>query len=171
MSAHPLRRGKMSKKIDRIMACVDFSDYTPMVLEYAKEIAENSNAEILVYNVINQRDVNMVGAVSKYAPDKLSVEGYVEGLVKERKEMLETLKKELFMGEQPAMRLLIDVGIPSEQILKTIETEAIDLVVLANKGRGNLERVLFGSAAEKVFRHSPVPVVSVRDRKTFKKEK
>jgi len=29
------------------------------------------------------------------------------------------------------------------------------IIKMANKGRGNLSRVLFGSAAEKVFRHSP----------------
>ena len=41
-------------------------------------------------------------------------------------------------------------------------------IKMANKGRGNLSRVLFGSAAEKVFRHSPVSVVSVRNKDTFK---
>lgn len=64
----------------------------------------------------------------------------------------------------------IDVGIPSEQILEIIETEGIDLVVIANKGRGNISRFLFGSSAEKVFRHSPVPVVSVSDRKKFERK-
>jgi nucleotide-binding universal stress UspA family protein len=59
---------------------------------------------------------------------------------------------------------------PSEQILKTIETEDIDLVVMANKGRGNISKFLFGSAAEKVFRHSPVPVISVRDPEKFRRE-
>ncbi|HKK00421.1 MAG TPA: universal stress protein [Desulfotignum sp.] len=41
------------------------------------------------------------------------------------------------------------------------------IIKMANKGRGNLSRVLFGSAAEKVLRHSPVPVVSVRNTDTF----
>jgi nucleotide-binding universal stress UspA family protein len=62
------------------------------------------------------------------------------------------------------------VGLPAEQILKTIETESVNLIVMANKGRGNISRFLFGSTAEKVFRHSVVPVVSVRDRKLFKRE-
>ncbi len=73
----------------------------------------------------------------------------------------------------PASRvsLIIEVGIPSLQILHVVETEGIDLIVMANKGTGNIERVLFGSAAEKVFRHSPVPVLSVRDRKNFNRGK
>ncbi|MFU8770301.1 MAG: universal stress protein, partial [Desulfotignum sp.] len=55
-----------------------------------------------------------------------------------------------------------------ECILKTADAEDVDLIVIANKGRGNLARVLFGSAAEKVFRHSKVPVVCVRDPEKFK---
>lgn len=160
----------MSKKIHKIMACVDFSDYTRMVLEYAVELAMDSKAEILIYNVINQRDVSMVGAVSKYAPDKISVQGYVDGLIKDRQQMIDNMINTHFMDEKPRMHFQIDVGIPYEEILKKIDTEAIDLVVMANLGRGNIERMFFGSAAEKVFRHSPVPVVSVRNNKISKKE-
>ena len=161
----------MSKKIHKIMACVDFSDYTQMVLEYAVELAMDSKAEILVYNVINQRDVSMVGTVSKYAPDKISVQGYVDGLVKDRQEMIDQMINTHFMDEKPRIHFQIAVGIPYEEILKKIETAAIDLVVMANLGRGNIERMFFGSAAEKVFRHSPVPVVSVRNTKIAKKER
>jgi len=60
-------------------------------------------------------------------------------------------------------------GIPSEVILNTAEAEGVDLIMIANKGRSNLSRVLFGSVAEKVIRHSKVTVVSVRDSNTFKR--
>jgi nucleotide-binding universal stress UspA family protein len=160
----------MDKKIKKILACVDFSDYTMMVMEYAVELAREQDIEIVVYNVINQRDVNMVGRVSAYAPAAINVEDYIRDMKKERTTMIKDMIKQHFFEEKSRMSYQVDVGVPFERILDTIAAENIDLVIMANKGRGNLSRVLFGSAAEKVFRHSPVPVISVRDKDKFKRQ-
>lgn len=159
----------MNHKIDKILACVDFSDHSLLALAYAFELAQGSNITVMVYNVINQRDIDLVKTVSKYAPDKLVVEDYIRDVKKERQLMLTNMIKANFPDAEKRMAIKIDTGIPFEAILKTIESDDIDLVVMANKGRGDLSRVLFGSVAEKVFRHSPVPVVSVRDRSRFKR--
>lgn len=161
----------MSKKIHKILACVDFSDYALMVMEYAVDLSKNSTIEILVYNVINQRDVTMVETVSGYASDKICVEDYVRDMKKGRQQAIKDMIKEHFFEEKSRMSFLVEVGIPFEQILDVVKKEHIDLIVMANKGRGNISRVLFGSAAEKVFRHSPVPVVSVRNREGFTRNK
>ena len=159
----------MNKKIHKILACVDFSDYSSMVLEYSVELAQDSH--IVVYNVINQLDVDSYKIVNRDITGNVSVEKFVENKKKEREHMIKNLIKQHFFNQKSRMSFIIDVGIPSVQILKTVDIEDIDLIVMANKGKGNIERVLFGSAAEKVFRHSPVPVISVRDRKIFKREK
>ena len=65
------------------------------------------------------------------------------------------------------MKIIVRVGTPYKTILEAIETENIDLVVIACKGRSNLIGTLHGSNAEKVFRHSQVPVLSVRNRERF----
>jgi len=160
----------MNQKIHKILACIDFSDYSLMVLSYAIELAKNSNTEIVVYNVINQKEVHMVEIASTYASSKISVEGYVKDLKKYRETKIKGMIKEHHFEEKSKISFKLDVGIPSEQILEAVNTENIDLIVMANKGRGNISRVFFGSAAEKVFRHSKVPVVSVRDRKIFKRK-
>jgi nucleotide-binding universal stress UspA family protein len=41
-----------------------------------------------------------------------------------------------------------------------------DSIVMATMGRTGLERLLIGSVAERVVRHSPIPVLTVRGRKT-----
>ncbi|MCP4720705.1 MAG: universal stress protein [Desulfobacteraceae bacterium] len=165
----------MDKKINKILACVDFSDYSLMVLEYAVELAKNSDMEIIVFNVIHQRDVNGVEMAVGHFPGSffsgISAEGYIKDLKEDRHERMKQLIKENFFDYKSMMSIKIDTGVPYDSILKAVVTEDIDLIVMANKGRGNISRVLFGSAAEKVFRHSSVPLVSVRDRKTFKREK
>lgn len=53
----------------------------------------------------------------------------------------------------------IVIGDPAQEILKLIEKEKVDMVVMASRGRkGHFH---FGSVAEKVVKNSPVPVVTI----------
>lgn len=156
----------MKRKIHNILACVDLSEYSLMTLEYALEIANRTQSQVIALNVINQRDVLGVemayGYFPGYIPTEMNMDEYVEAFKVRRHEELESFINENFKNENSLINLKVDMGIPNECILETIETQNIDLVVMGNKGRGNVSRFLFGSVAEKVFRHSPVPVVSVR---------
>ncbi|MBU0973520.1 MAG: universal stress protein [Proteobacteria bacterium] len=158
-------------KIEKILACIDFSEYSAMTLDYALELAQGGRIPIVVLNIINQKDIYAVEKLSCYFPNKVKVEDFVDGMRKDRLQKMQAMINDLPLDKQALLHIQIDTGIPYECILKAVETQAADLVVMANKGRGNMSRVLFGSAAEKVFRHSPVPVVSVRDRKKFKRER
>ncbi|MEA1966825.1 MAG: universal stress protein [Thermodesulfobacteriota bacterium] len=155
------------KKIDKILVCVDFSEYSNANIGYAVELSGNSNAEILLCNVINQRDLYGVEMVSKYYPERISTEKYIKKTIQERSDKLKHIIKNDFPSMKSCMSIHISTGVPFEEILKTAEKENADLIVMGNKGRGNLSRTLFGSAAEKVFRHSSIPVVSVRSRDKF----
>ncbi len=164
----------MHKKINKILVCIDFSEYSVMTFGYALELAKNIETQIMVLNVIHQRNISSFNQAVSFLPSSFgysNVEDYVREMEKDRQGKLKQFIKENFFDEKSMIHLKIDTGIPSECILKTIETDHIDLVVLGNKGRGNISRVLFGSVAEKVFRHSPVPVVSVRDKATFQRSK
>ena len=121
-------------------------------------------AKIYVLNVINSRDISAIRSVSEYYSDDSVVDQYVERNTEIRKKNLKKIVTEL-SGEKPErFRLMVRVGVPFEEILDTVESEKIDLVVMGSKGRSDLDKTLFGSNAEKVFRHSPVPVLSVCER-------
>jgi nucleotide-binding universal stress UspA family protein len=62
----------------------------------------------------------------------------------------------------PAPELKVRIGHAAEEILKEAEAGTYDLVVLGARGRRGLTRFLVGSTAERVARHSPVPVLIVR---------
>ena len=52
-------------------------------------------------------------------------------------------------------------GKPSKEILRYIEKEGIDAVVMGKEGETGLSRVLLGSVADNVARHADVPVTLV----------
>ena len=63
--------------------------------------------------------------------------------------------------EYPRVKTRVAMGDPAEEILGFIEAEGIDLVIMGTHGRKGLERVIFGSVAERVIKTSPVPVLSI----------
>lgn len=72
----------------------------------------------------------------------------------------------------PYVAQLEDAGVPvsarvhidrvAARLLDTAEEESVDLIAMTTHGRSGAERWLFGSVAEKVLRHSPVPVLALR---------
>ncbi|HET7340960.1 MAG TPA: universal stress protein [Methylomirabilota bacterium] len=53
-------------------------------------------------------------------------------------------------------------GRPDEEILAAAAESGVDLIAMATHGRTGLGRLLFGSVAESVLRHAPVPVFMIR---------
>ena len=155
------------KNINRVMVCVDLSDYSLETIESALAIVKGQQAEVLLFNVINSKDVDIVKNVSHHFPEKINPDNYIKRIRTERQQIIEKMIEEHFHDRKVQIKFLFHVGIPYKAILEAIETEKIDLVVIASKGRSDLIGTLHGSTAEKVFRHSPVPVLSVRNREKF----
>ena len=147
--------------VKTILAAIDFSQYSPQVLRFASALALDLQAELVIVNVINQRDVNAVEMVERDFPS-LSLEKYIQTIYSERLRLIDKLVAEEAVNENLPKKQLVRVGVPFREILKTIEEEKADILVMGTRGRGNIAGVLFGSTAEKVFRRCPVPLVSVR---------
>jgi nucleotide-binding universal stress UspA family protein len=146
----------------KIMVAVDFSEYSAKIADYAGRLAEDLGAELIFVNIINQRDIDMVKQVTMYT-DKISVKGYIDGLKEDRTEKMQSLLKETNCSRIPN-RFLIKKGVPFVELIETAKTEKVDMVVMGTKGRGNIAGILFGSQAEKMFRHCPVPLLSIREK-------
>ena len=53
-------------------------------------------------------------------------------------------------------------GNPVEKILDAVRAYQVDIIVMGTHGRAGINLALIGSVAEKVVRHSPVPVTTVK---------
>jgi len=145
----------------KILVAVGFTNYTQEIFNYAVRVAECFAAELVIGSIINSRDVAAVRTISSMGYD-VDGEHYVSGVKADRKKQLEEiLTRSGYAGE--TIRTVFRIGNPIDELLKMIVRENVDMVVMGIKGRTDLENVFIGSVAEKIFRRSPVPVLSYRD--------
>lgn len=145
-------------KIKKILFPTDFSKGALHALPFAVEMAKNYHAKLLLLHVI----YDVASGSGLYVPH-ISFDNLYADLEAGAKKQLESFgvaerkKLKLKSVEYTILR-----GVPYEEILKFIKEKNIDLVVMGTHGRKGLDRVLFGSTAERVVRNSSCPVLSVR---------
>ena len=150
--------------VKKIMVPLTLTLDSEGLFNYSAQVATLLNAQLIVASIINSRDISAIGMVASLGYN-VDSEHYVEGVKAEREKILEQ-----FLGQssfnRENVRTIIKVGNPVDELLKLIVKENIDMIVMGVKGRTDLEHILVGSVAEKLFRRSPVPVISYRDEKS-----
>ncbi|MFA5903195.1 MAG: universal stress protein [Desulfobacula sp.] len=156
---------KQNGKIRKLLAAIDFSLYSRPVLEYADEIAGVTNAEVYVINIINHKGIDYIEkAVNKERPDSFNLAKHLAEESGRRELKLKAMIKNINSLDEKKVKIIIGNGVPYVEILDAVDREEIDFLVFGAKGRSNLQGFLFGGVAEKLFRHSPVPVMSLRSK-------
>jgi nucleotide-binding universal stress UspA family protein len=90
--------------------------------------------------------------------DRSHVDKLMEWADKSAKKRLDQVC-EKYLNSCPLYIKHIAIGDPAQEILKLIEKEGVDLVVMASHGAKGDYR--FGSVTDKVLRNSPVPVTTI----------
>jgi nucleotide-binding universal stress UspA family protein len=149
-------------EVNKILVAICFSEYCGGTFAYATRLATQLQAELVVVNVINIKDVQALGRIESMGYS-VSAEDYVKSVKEElRAEFDKILADSGFPQEKS--KIIFKVGHPFEKLLEITKEEKVDMVVMGAKGRSNVEHLLVGSVAEKMFRHSPVTVASYRKR-------
>jgi nucleotide-binding universal stress UspA family protein len=156
------------KNIIKIMVGLDLSSYSKDTLSYAATLAGKLQAELVIVNVINKRDMDTILKVAEGQFDRniekyveKSVDDYAKRMKEERTREIEKLIDEIGCADL-TIKKVFRIGVPFQELISAIEDEGADLMVMGQKGRSDLAGVLFGSNAEKVFRRCPIPLLSVR---------
>ncbi len=150
-------------EIKKIMVAVDASDYSLPSLRYARNLAEAVGAKLLLVSVVNKNEMRAIqNALEAFGPS-ISDEHFKQR-VNERHKWLDALINQA--GAQAvAMEKVVRVGVPYYELLKAIEEDRPDLLVMGTKGRSNMVDTVMGSCAQKMFRRCPIPLISLRPQK------
>lgn len=145
--------------IRRILVPIDFSEASRAAFDYAVELARSVGASI---------DVLHVWEVPTFlAPGSAVVVGASGTPLVEMVRAAAEDGLEKFVAEAAARGARVDEsraepGNPASSIAEAARTGGYDLVVMGTHGRTGFSRALIGSVAERVVRHAPCPVLTVR---------
>lgn len=144
----------------KILVPIAFSKYSEGIVNYAVELAVATGADLLIANVINERDLEAVDKITSYGY-KVDVEHYLETIKQEREEQLRTLLAKQTLSDE-RVRYHFCVGDPTNELLGLVVDRNIDMVVMGVKTH-DIRHIFTGSVAERMFRKCPVTIVSYRD--------
>ncbi|HVA32615.1 MAG TPA: universal stress protein [Candidatus Baltobacteraceae bacterium] len=143
---------------DRILVPVDGSEYALHALDTAADLGRATGATIIVCHVVDIAKASMMsfGEAQLVAAcfDALHQEG--EGIVRDAVQHLRDR-----LGNDASIESRIAQGNTVEEITRIAAEMHATWIVMGSHGRTGLVRMLMGSIAEGVLRHSPVPIVIV----------
>ncbi len=145
----------MNYEIRNILWATDFSREAGEALAYAKLFAKKCRGRISAVHVVPEMGPALLEARPAYME-----EIYVQ--VEANKEKAGKKLAELAARKGVSFdRVLIESGSPVKKIIEIAGREKSDLIVMGKRGMSALEKVLVGSVANGVLRHSPAPVLFV----------
>jgi nucleotide-binding universal stress UspA family protein len=141
----------------RILVPHDFSRHATNALRIALDLLPPNGRLVLLHVVtpaVPVTDLTATGIVSYLFPDEL--------VARARRALARVIARSVPPRCRSRVQAKVTVGDPFQRIFA--ETPGADLIVMSTAGRTGLSHLLIGSVAEKVVRHSPVPVLTVRPR-------
>jgi nucleotide-binding universal stress UspA family protein len=145
----------------KILVPVDFSPCSEEAFRIALTLARTFQAELLLLHVIDTKSLAVFNQLGL-----LAVPSDAQGQKRRLRHHARLNARRLLESEAAkgvtVTRIVVEGG-PFVEIAKTVRTEKVDLVIMGSYGgrSDNVEKIFFGSTAEKVVRTAGCPVLTV----------
>lgn len=141
----------------RILVPLDGSARAESAIPIAARLARASGGSVLLAQVATIPVMYESYSGASMIGEMLDTE------VQDAQEYLQGVKEsERLTGIQVETSVL--VGAPAQTLLSMATMFKADLIVMTSQGKTGVKRWLLGSVAQKIARHSPIPVVVLRER-------
>lgn len=139
--------------IRNVLIATDFSQHSNHTLQSGLNLCRTYGAQAFILYVLPRDEFMMAGA-----------EAYAAARDAARRDLLDLkqqLRAKFAYVEGEDYQLLLSEGDVADGILDCAREKHTDLIVLGTHGRSGFTRAILGSVAERVFRHSTVPVLTI----------
>lgn len=148
-----------------ILYPTDFSDNARHAEPYVEELAIRFGARVVVFHAMMPSvsagwrfETPLLSPATGPAPQT----GPANTEEAEARRRLKEIRGRL-AGRVPEVEAVLAVGTPFVEIIRAVRDHDVGLIVLCTHGWSGLKHVMLGSAAERVVRKAPCPVLTVRD--------
>lgn len=153
--------------MNKILVAVDGSERSLKAAKKVADLFESGNAQITVITILKEVE-SSVYDVPQVTSSTMSAETMRELRDQRKEKAKETGRKmineaaSIFESLGLDVNRVIRLGDPANEICEYAEENNIDMIVLADKGRGGVTRFLLGSISDKVVRHAETSVLVVK---------
>ncbi len=142
-------------EIKRILFPTDFSEGSADAIPFVVDMTKHYGAKLYILHVMH----DIAKATGWYVPHMNMDELYRDMEASARKELERCCLEELRLYKD--IERVVLQGVSHEEILKFANSHDIDLIIIGTHSRKGLEKVLFGSTADKVVKNARCPVLTV----------
>jgi nucleotide-binding universal stress UspA family protein len=144
-------------QIVSILCPVDFSEFSVTAYQYARSLAWHYKAKLFLQHVLYP-------LYSSFAAYGSSTDAYEQICCQMRTDLEQKLHHfaQRYARTEIQPECIVQDGLVTDMILSLANEKAVDLIVMGTHGLRGIDRLMLGSASEKVLRRSKCPVLAVR---------
>jgi nucleotide-binding universal stress UspA family protein len=129
-------------RLDRILACVDFSEDSVRALKYGISAAAEYDAELTLLHVLED------------VPGPAKTEAAIAAATEQLDKLIPPERR-----KTPRIKTTVRMGKPYREIIQLALEAQTDMVTMGVRGRGTMDLAVFGSTTYRVMQLGPCPVL------------